>query len=99
MPWLVSFFFVFLKIIYLFIHERHTQRERQRLRQREKQAPRREPNVRLDPRTPGSCPELKVGAQPLSHPVPIACLFRVFGKGTNSSKTSVVSTVCLLLRK
>ena len=34
---------------YLFIHER----ERQRRRQREKQAPGEEPNVRLDPRTPG----------------------------------------------
>ena len=99
LPWLVSFFFVFLKIIYLFIHERHTQREGQRPRQREKQAPHREPDVGLDPRTPGSRPELKADAQPLSHPVPIACLFHVFGKGTNSSKTSVRSTVCLLLRK
>ena len=34
------------------IHERH--RERQKHRQREKQAPQGEPNVRLDPRTPGS---------------------------------------------
>ena len=42
--------------------------ERQRHRQREKQAPRREPNVELDPRAPGSCPELKADAQPLSHP-------------------------------
>ena len=24
--------------------------------------------MELDPRTPGSCPELKTGAQPLSHP-------------------------------
>ena len=48
----------------LFIHERH--RERQRQRQREKQAPCREPNVGLDPRTPGSRSEPKAGAQPLS---------------------------------
>ena len=41
--------------------------ERQRHRQ-EKQAPRREPHVGLDPGTPGSCPELKADAQPLSHP-------------------------------
>ena len=34
-------------------------RERQRHRQREKQAPCREPNVELDPRTPGSGPGLK----------------------------------------
>ena len=33
--------------------------ETQRHRQREKQAPCREPDVELDPRTPGSCPELK----------------------------------------
>ena len=47
---------------------RDTQRERQKCRQREKQAPRREPNVELDPGTPGSCPELKAVAQPLNHP-------------------------------
>ena len=42
--------------------------ERQRHRQREKQAPHRELNVALNPRTPGSQPELKVDTQPLSHP-------------------------------
>ena len=36
-----------------------TQTERQRHRQREKQAPYREPDVGLDPRAPGSRPELK----------------------------------------
>ena len=46
--------------IYLFIHERHTHRERQRHRQREKQAPCREPDVGLDPGSPGSRPGLKV---------------------------------------
>ena len=50
----------------LFIHER--ERERQRHRQREKQAPCREPDAGLDPGTPGSRPELKADAQPLSHP-------------------------------
>ena len=45
-----------------------TERERQRHRQREKQAPGREPDVGLDPRTPGSRPGLKADAQPLSHP-------------------------------
>ena len=39
------------------------ERERQRHRQREKQAPYKEPDVGLDPRTPG-----KADAQPLSHP-------------------------------
>ena len=49
---------------------RETEREteRQRHRQREKQAPCRKPDVGLDPRTPGSRPELKADAQPLSHP-------------------------------
>ena len=47
---------------------RDTEGERKRLRQREKQAPCREPDVGLDPGTPGSRPVLKVGAKPLSHP-------------------------------
>ena len=34
----------------------------------EKQAPCRELDVGLDPRTPGSQPEPKADAQPLSHP-------------------------------
>ena len=42
---------------------RDTERERQRHRQREKQAPCRKPNVGLDP---GSHPETKADAQPLS---------------------------------
>ena len=54
---------------------RHIYRERQRHRQREKQAPRREPNVGLDPRTPGSRPEPKEDAQPLSHPGTVLQLF------------------------
>ena len=52
-------------MIDLFIHERHT--ERQRHRQREKQALRREPDVGLDPRTPGSHPDRR---QTLSHKAP-----------------------------
>ena len=47
---------------------RDAERERQRHKRREKQAPCREPNVGLDPRTPGSHPEPKADAQPLSHP-------------------------------
>ena len=65
----ITFFFY---RFYLFIHETHTERERererQRHRQREKQTPCREPDVGLNPRTPGSCPEPKAGAQPLSTP-------------------------------
>ena len=47
--------FFFKDFIYLFIRER----ERQRPRQREKQAPCREPDVGLEPGSPGSCPGLK----------------------------------------
>ena len=46
---------------------RDTER-RQRHRQREKQAPCRDPNAGLDPRTPGSRPEPKADAQPLTPP-------------------------------
>ena len=49
----IFFFFRF----YLFIHERHTERETER--QRHKQAPGREPDVRLDPVSPGSGSGLK----------------------------------------
>ena len=41
--------------------------QRQRHRQKEKQAPYGEPDAGLDLRTPGSCPEPKADAQPLSH--------------------------------
>ena len=44
----------FLKKIFIYLFMRDTERERQRHRQREKQAPCREPDVGLDPRTPGS---------------------------------------------
>ena len=47
---------------------RDTQRESQRHRQKEKQAPLREPDVGLDPRTPGSHREPKVDAEPLRCP-------------------------------
>ena len=46
---------------------RDRERERERYRQRQKQAPCRQPDVGLDPRTPGSHPEPKVDIQPLSH--------------------------------
>ena len=42
-------------------------RERQTHRQREKQAPNGEPDVGLNPKTPGSQPEPKADAQPLSY--------------------------------
>ena len=40
--------------------ERETDRQTDRERQREKQAPCREPDVGLDPRSPGSRPQPKV---------------------------------------
>ena len=52
--------------IYLFM--RDTEWDRQKHRQGEKQVPCRKPDMGLHPRTPGSCPELKADAQPLSHP-------------------------------
>ena len=51
-------------MFYLFIHERHREREMQRHRQGEKQAPCRETDTGLDPRILGSCPEPK---QMLNH--------------------------------
>ena len=56
--------FFFFKIFNLFIHERHRERERQT----DRQAPCREPDMGLDPGSPGSRPRLKAGAKPLSHP-------------------------------
>ena len=57
-----NFVEIFLKILFIYSWER------QKHRQREKQAPRREPNVEFDPRTPGSWLELKADAQLLSPP-------------------------------
>ena len=49
-------------------------RERERGRG-EKQAPCREPDVGLDPGTPGSHPGPKAGAKPLGHPgIPLLCI-------------------------
>ena len=47
--------------------EREREREREKQRQREKQAPCRDPDMGLDPRTPGSRPGPKAGTKPLSH--------------------------------
>ena len=47
---------------------RDTERVRQKYRQREKQGLYREPDVELDPGTPGSCPEPKADPQQLSPP-------------------------------
>ena len=44
------------------------EREAECVTQREKQAPCLEPDVGLDPGTPGSLPGPKAGDKPLSHP-------------------------------
>ena len=49
------------------------------------QGPRREPDVGLDPRTPGSRPEPKADAQPLSHPG-VSC--KLYFKGKNHPSTT-----------
>ena len=67
-------FCAFFKKDFIYSFTRDTQRERQRYRQEEKQAPHREPDVGLNPRNPGSCPQPKADAQPLSHSViPLLC--------------------------
>ena len=53
-----GFVFYFFKRFYLFIHERHRERERHRGRSGLPAG--------INPRTLGSHPELKKGAQPLS---------------------------------
>ena len=62
--------------------------ERQRHRQREKQASTKEPDVRLDPRTPGSCLEPEADAQPLSHPG-VSALCSLNSRKTKFFKRSV----------
>ena len=65
-----SAFIFFFFFRFLFIYEKHTERERacQRHRQREKQTPCKEPEMGLDPGTPGSYLGPKASAQPLSYP-------------------------------
>ena len=62
-------------------------RERQRHRLREKQDPCREPDVGLDPRTPGSRPELKADAPPLSHPGIVLLYWKFRGQGFTKDST------------
>ena len=59
LPPVIYFFNIFLKILFIHETQREREREQQRHRQREKQAPCREPNMRLDLGSPGSCPGLK----------------------------------------
>ena len=54
------------------------ERERQRPRQREKQAPCRDPDVGLDPGTPGSLPEPKADRRSTAEPFRSPNLLYVF---------------------
>ena len=49
--------------------------EREREAETQAKAPCREPNVGLDPATPGSRPEPKAGTKPLSHPATVLLCF------------------------
>ena len=50
-------------------------------------APCREPNVGLEPRTLGACPEPKADAQPLSHPgIPKTIFIEIFAKANVYNK-------------
>ena len=51
---------IFLKKYFIYLFMKDRERERERERQREKQAPCREPDLGLDPRSPGSHPGQKV---------------------------------------
>ena len=58
----------------------------------EKQAPCREPDVGLDPGTPGSLPEPKADSQPLSHPgIPNIMISKkyVFGQADDQNAWSL----------
>ena len=59
MAQLVQLPIFFFKILFIYSRETPTERERQRHRQREKQPPCREPDVGLDPGSPGSRPGLQ----------------------------------------
>ena len=78
---------------------RDTQRERQRETQREKQAPCREPDLGLNPGTPGSRPEPKADAQPLTHPgVPNFEIFLKIMKGLEAGECHFALASFLNLR-
>ena len=68
------------------MRDRERERERQRHRHRQKQAPFREPDVGLDPRTPGPGPGPKAGVKPLSHPgIPNVHFLTLIHKASRSS--------------
>ena len=70
--------------------EREREREKQRRRHWEKQAPCQEPDVGLDPGTPGSRPGPNAGAKLLSHPgIPQVHILRGIVTSPNTSNLNV----------
>ena len=61
------FLFLFFYFIHLFMRDTEQEREAE-IQAEGKQAPFREPDVGLDPGSPGSHPGPKTGTKPLSHP-------------------------------
>ena len=80
------------RFIYLFIHDRHREREAETQEEGEAGSMHREPDVGLDPGTPGSRPGPKAGAKPLSHPgIPYSWILEV----QTLSKTKIYSVAPL----
>ena len=67
---------------------RDTETERQRHRQREKQASCREPDVGLDPGSPGSCSGLQAVLKLLRHGAALQVLFKRDKLGSRGRGTS-----------
>uniref|UniRef100_A0A452SBY0 ATP binding cassette subfamily G member 5 n=1 Tax=Ursus americanus TaxID=9643 RepID=A0A452SBY0_URSAM len=86
----------FLKILFTYVTERQPAREgTQQGSGRESRLPAEEPDVELDPRTPGSRPEPKADAQRLRHPgAPGPC----FLVSTGSGKTTLLDAMSGRLR-
>ena len=94
------YFFIFYILKILYIYSWETQRGAETQAEGEA-GPCREPDVGLDPRTPGSCPEQKANSQPLSHPGALLCailtiLFtqKVF---TNANVTRPIPRISIIL--
>ena len=68
----ITFFFFFFLRFYLFMREKEAETQAEG-----EEAPCREPDVGLDPGSPGSRPRPKAGPKPLSHPG-IPCMIRIF---------------------
>ena len=68
-----GFIYFYFKILFIY---RDAERERQKHRQREKQAPRREPDVGLDPGSPGSRPWLQAALNTAPPGLPLLTYFK-----------------------